>query len=243
MIGCRDDIMLDLIRFGMPKKESFTIMESVRKGKGLKPEWEEDMKKYGVPDWYPASCKKIKYMFPKAHAVAYVMMAVRIAWFKVHMPRIYYSQFFSIRCDQYELATMIQGKDAIQKRMYAITQAKNDKTQEVTDKELAIYDTLELAYEMVCRGYHFTKLDIRRSAATEFLPDPDDEKAIVPPFSAVDSLGENVAKSIVAAREQRDFLSKEDLLNRTQLSRTLIDKLDLLGALDGLDEENQMTLF
>ena len=243
VIGCRDDIMLDLIRFGMPKKESFTIMESVRKGKGLKPEWEEDMKKYGVPDWYPASCKKIKYMFPKAHAVAYVMMAVRIAWFKVHMPRIYYSQFFSIRCDQYELATMIQGKDAIQKRMYTITQAKNDKTQEVTDKELAIYDTLELAYEMVCRGYHFTKLDIRRSAATEFLPDPDDEKAIVPPFSAVDSLGENVAKSIVAAREQRDFLSKEDLLNRTQLSRTLIDKLDLLGALDGLDEENQMTLF
>ncbi|MEY8380050.1 PolC-type DNA polymerase III [Ileibacterium valens] len=243
VIGCRDDIMVDLIRYGLPSKASFTIMESVRKGKGLNDDWEKLMKENQVPDWYIDSCKKIKYMFPKAHAVAYVIMAVRIAWFKVHKPLIYYCQFFSIRCNAYDIPTMVQGRDAIEKRMFAIEQARQDKTTKVSDKENEIYDTLVLAYEMVMRGYRFSNLSISRSAATEFRVDPDDDKAIIPPFCAVDSLGENVAKSIVAAREQKPFLSKEDVLNRTQLSRTLLEKLDFMGALEGLDDENQLTLF
>lgn len=243
VIGCRDDIMVDLIRYGLPKKASFTIMESVRKGKGLKPEWEELMKEHNVPEWYMDSCRKIKYMFPKAHAVAYVMMAVRIAWFKVHMPLVYYCQFFSIRSDALDIAVMMEGKTAIQSRMAQIAAARADKSVAVSNKELATYDTLELAYEMVMRGYHFSRISISRSAADEFIPDPDDDKAIIPPFTALDALGVSVAKSIVEAREQRAFLSKEDILQRTSLSRTLLDKLDYLGALEGLDERNQLSLF
>lgn len=247
VIGCRDDIMVDLIRYGLPSKASFTIMESVRKGKGLKPEWEDLMKENEVPEWYMDSCRKIKYMFPKAHAVAYVMMAVRIAWFKVHRPRDYYCQYFSIRCDAYDIACMLSGKEAIERRMYEIEQARAAKKQgqkvTVSDKELAIYDTLELAYEMVMRGYHFSPMSISRSAASEFIKDPEDEFGIIPPFTAVDALGESVARSIVRAREESAFLSKEDLMARTQLSKTLLEKLDRLDALEGLDEENQLTLF
>lgn len=235
--------MVDLLRYGVPSKESFTIMESVRKGKGLKPEWEELMAAHNVPEWFMDSCRKIKYMFPKAHAVAYVMMAIRIAWFKVHMPRAYYCQFFSIRCDAYDLAIMTSGLGAIQKRMHEIATAKADKTQKVEKKEQDLYDTLELCNEMYMRGYKFSNLSITRSDAKEFIMDPDDDKAIIPPFTAVDSLGENVAKTIIKARNEKPFLSKEDLLNRTALSKTLIDRLDMLGALEGLDDENQLTLF
>lgn len=243
VIGCRDDIMVDLIQMGLQPKQAFTIMESVRKGKGLKDEWIESMKANHVPDWYIQSCQKIKYMFPKAHAVAYVMMAVRIAWFKVHRPLAYYCMFFSIRCDAYDIHTMIAGEEAIRQRMTEIRRAKEDKTQTVSDKENAIYDTLELALEMACRGYHFSNISIKRSAATEFIYDPDDPKAIIPPFTSLDGLGANVAKSIVKARENRDFLSKEDVLKRTQISKSLLDQLDRMQALEGLDEENQMTLF
>ena len=239
VIGCRDDIMVDLMGYGLPPKASFTIMESVRKGKGLKPEWEELMKENKVPDWYIESCKKIKYMFPKAHAVAYVMNAVRIAWFKVHMPAYYYCQYFSIRCDAYDIQTMIQGEEAIRKKMSEIKLNKEMNT----PKDKAIYDTLELALEMVLRGYRFTNLSITRSAATEFRVDPDNPKMIIPPFTSLDGLGDNVGKSIVKAREERAFLSKEDVLKRTQISKTLLDKMDQMGATEGLDEENQMTLF
>jgi DNA polymerase-3 subunit alpha (Gram-positive type) len=243
VIGCRDDIMVDLIRYGLPSKASFTIMESVRKGKGLKPEWEELMKENHVPEWYMDSCRKIKYMFPKAHAVAYVMMAVRIAWFKVHHPRAYYCQYFSIRSDAYDLPVMMGGLHAIEERMKKISEARADKTRKVEAKELAIYDTLELAREMHMRGYHFARLSIYRSAANEFTIDPDDDKAIIPPFTAIDSLGENVAKSIVAAREESPFISKEDVANRTLLSKTLMEKLDLLGVFEDLQDSNQGTLF
>ena len=243
VIGCRDDIMVDLLGYGLPPKSSFTIMESVRKGKGLKPEWEDMMKENNVPQWYIESCKKIKYMFPKAHAVAYVMMAIRIAWFKVHMPAYYYCHYFSIRCDAYDVETMIQGEEAIRKRMNEIKKAKEDKTQKVADKELNIYDTLELALEMSLRGYRFSNLSINRSAATEFRVDPEDDHAIIPPFTSLDGLGANVALSIVKAREEHPFLSKEDVLKRSQISKTLLDRLSVLGATEGLDEENQMTLF
>lgn len=243
VIGCRDDIMVDLIGYGMKPKLAFTIMESVRKGKGLKDEWIKEMKACHVPDWFIDSCLKIKYMFPKAHAVAYVMMAVRIAWFKVHMPIHYYCMFFSIRCDAYDIDTMIAGEQAIRQKMTEIKRAKEDKTQKVSDKELAIYDTLELALEMALRGFRFSNISISRSAANEFIVDPDDPKSIIPPFTSLDGLGDNVGISIVEARKQRPFLSKEDVLKRTQLSKTLCDRLDAMNALEGLDDENQMTLF
>lgn len=243
VIGCRDDIMVDLIRYGLPSKSSFTIMESVRKGKGLKPEWEDLMHEHNVPEWYLDSCRKIKYMFPKAHAVAYVMMAVRIAWFKVHIPRAYYCQFFSIRATASDLAIMTSGLGAVQKKMFEIENVRQTKSRKLEKKEEDLYDTLELANEMYMRGYRIAPLSVTRSAATEYIFDPDDDHAIIPPFSAVDSLGENVAKSIVAAREERPFMSKEDLLRRTGLSKTLIERLDFLGALEGLAEQDQLTLF
>lgn len=243
VIGCRDDIMVDLIRYGLPSADSFKIMESVRKGKGLKPEWEELMHEHNVPDWYLDSCHKIKYMFPKAHAVAYVMMAVRIAWFKVHIPRAYYCQFFSIRADATDLAVMTSGLTAVEKKMFEIESIRQQKTRKLEKKEEDLYDTLELAYEMYMRGYRISPLSITRSHATEYIFDPDDDHAIIPPFSAVDSLGENVARSIVQAREERPFISKEDLLRRTGLSKTLIERLDYLGALEGLAEQDQLTLF
>ncbi len=243
VIGCRDDIMVELMAYGLEPKMAFTIMESVRKGKGLKEEWIKEMKAHSVPDWYIDSCLKIKYMFPKAHAVAYVMMAVRIAWFKVHVPLAYYCMFFSIRCDAYDIQTMVQGEEAIRTRMSEIKKAERDNPSEVTDKEKAIYSTLELALEMYCRGYRFSNVSILRSDATDFKLDPEDEKSIIPPFTSLDGLGANVGRSVVKAREERPFLSKEDVLKRTQLSKSLLDTLDSMQAMDGLDDENQMRLF
>ena len=245
VIGCRDDIMVYLLHKGMKPKLAFTIMESVRKGKGLKEEWITEMKANGVEDWYIASCKKIKYMFPKAHAVAYVMMAVRIAWFKVHMPLVYYCMFFSIRCDAYDIETMINGEASIRHRM-AQTQElsrSNDRNVKPSKKDLDIFSTLELALEMVLRGYHFSNIDINRSAASEFIIDTEHKNAIIPPFTSIDGLGVSVAESIVKAREEAAFLSKEDLLKRTSLSASLLKKLDALNALEGLQEENQLSLF
>lgn len=138
---------------------------------------------------------------------------------------------------------MTSGLAAIQKRMHEIRMAKQDPTRKVENKELALYDVLELCQEMYMRGYHFSNLSIERSAANEFILDPDDDHAIIPPFTAVDSLGLAVAQSIVKARNERHFISKEDLLNRTSISKTLVERLDLLGALEGLDEGNQLTLF
>ena len=245
VIGCRDDIMVYLLHKGMKPKLAFTIMESVRKGKGLKDEWIPEMKAAGVEDWYIESCRKIKYMFPKAHAVAYVMMAIRIAWFKVHLPLFYYCMFFSIRCDGYDIETMIKGEASIRMKMDQIRALShsNERGVKPSKKDQDVYSTLELALEMVLRGYRFSNIDINRSAAAEFIVDPDDKNAIIPPFTSIDGLGESVAESIVRAREEAPFLSKEDLLKRTSLSLTLMKKLEALGSLDGMQEENQMTLF
>ncbi|MFR9119079.1 MAG: PolC-type DNA polymerase III, partial [Merdibacter sp.] len=245
VIGCRDDIIVYLLHKGMKPKLAFTIMESVRKGKGLKEEWIVEMKANGVEDWYIESCKKIKYMFPKAHAVAYVMMAIRIAWFKVHMPMIYYCMFFSIRCDAYDIETMIKGEASIRQRMAQIQELSrsSDRNIKPSKKDLDTFSTLELALEMVLRGYHFSNIDINRSSATEFIVDTENRNAIIPPFTSIDGLGESVADSIVKAREEAPFLSKEDLLKRSSLSVSLMKKLDALGALEGLQEENQLSLF
>lgn len=154
----------------MPKKDSFFIMESVRKGKGLKPEWIELMKENNIPQWYIDSCLKIKYLFPKAHAVAYVMMAIRIAWFKVHHPYWYYVAFFTLRCDAYEIETMVKGMDAIKRRMDEIQAMKSnpETKRQVTKKDEDLYSMFEACLEMYARGYRFSNIDIDKSLATEF---------------------------------------------------------------------------
>lgn len=245
VIGCRDDIMVYLLHKGLKPKLAFTIMESVRKGKGLKDEWIPEMKENGVEDWYIESCKKIKYMFPKAHAVAYVMMAIRIAWFKVHHPIYYYAMFFSIRCDAYDIETMIKGETAIREKMNDINHRINDPQlkNDVTKKDRDIYNTLELALEMVLRGYRFANIDIMRSHATDFLPDENDKNVLIPPFTSIDGLGESVAVTVSEARKKGAFLSKEDLQMRTALSQTLVKKLDSMNVLKGMQDENQMSLF
>ncbi|MEF9967564.1 MAG: PolC-type DNA polymerase III, partial [Longicatena sp.] len=245
VIGCRDDIMVYLLHKGLEPKLSFTIMESVRKGKGLKDEWIPKMKACGVEDWYIDSCLKIKYMFPKAHATAYVMMAIRIAWFKVHKPQYYYCMFFSIRCDAYDIETMIKGELAIRKKMTDIDDRlkSNELKRDVTKKDKDIYNTLELALEMILRGFYFENINLNKSASNEFIVDPDNENRIIPPFTSIDGLGENVADTIVEARKKSVFLSKEDLQRKTSLSGTLIKKLESMGVLEGLQDEDQMSLF
>lgn len=242
VIGCRDDIMVYLIQKGLPPKSAFDIMESVRKGKGVKPEWEELMLQNNVPEWYLGSCKKIKYMFPKAHAVAYVMMAVRIAWFKVHQPAYYYAVYFSCRCDAYEVQTLIAGEQRILQRLQDI-QKRVAEGESVTNKERDLITTFEVAYEMHRRGYRFSNIDLNLSAASRFTVHPDDPHVIVPPFTALDGLGENVGISVVQAREKQAFISKEDLQDRTQLNHTQIKNLSDMGVLDHLQETNQLSLF
>lgn len=247
VIGCRDDIMVYLMHKGLPAKLSFTIMESVRKGKGLKPEWIEEMskKEYNIDPWYIDSCLKIKYMFPKAHAVAYVMMAVRIAWFKVHQPLYYYCMYFSIRCDAYDIDSMIAGENMIRARMNEISNklSNNESKGEVSKKEKDIYSTLELALEMNLRGFKIGNIDLNRSEASTFIVDPVNKNTIIPPFTTIDGLGVNVAETVVEERKKGPFISKQDLMKRTSLNGTHIKKLESMGVLKGLQEENQLSLF
>lgn len=250
VIGCRDDIMVYLMHKGLPPKTAFDIMEFVRKGKGLKDEWIPIMKEHQVEDWYIDSCRKIKYMFPKAHAVAYVLMAVRIAWFKVHHPQYYYAAYFTLRCDAYDIVAMVKGENAIRNRMSEIRRAlDNPETKkEVSKKDIDTYACLELALEMNLRGYYFMNIDIYRSDATIFVPDPERPNYLIPPFTALDGLGESVAKSVVEARVDEEgnpkpFISKQDLLSRTRLSKTHVENLTKMGVLDDFQDENQLSLF
>ena len=243
VIGCRDDIMSTLMSYNLESSDSFNIMEHVRKGKGLTPEEEKVMLEHSVPKWYIDSCKKIKYMFPKAHAVAYCIMAVRVAWFKVYHPEYYYVMYFTLRCDAYEISTMIKDADSIYSRMQELYAKMQSREDPATKKEKDIFDCLEICYEMVSRGYKMTNIDLYQSDAKQFRVNPDNNHEIIPPFVVLDGLGENVAESIVAARNDREFLSKEDLMNRTQLSQTLCKKLSDMGVLNGLDDSNQMSLF
>ena len=243
VIGCRDDIMGTLMSYNLEPLTSFTLMEKVRKGKGLTPEEEKLMEDHGVPRWYIESCKKIKYMFPKAHAVAYCIMAVRVAWFKVYHPEYYYVSYFTLRCDAYELETMLKDADSIYARMKELQAKMNSRENPISKKEKDIFNTIEVCYEMVSRGYRLINIDLYKSLATEFRVNPDNNHEIIPPFTIIDGLGANVAISIVEAREKMPFLSKEDLSDRTQLSNTLIKKLDDLHVLDDLDDSNQVSLF
>lgn len=236
VIGCRDDIMVYLIYQGLESSLAFKIMESVRKGKGLTPEMEEAMKKEGVPNWYIESCKKIKYMFPKAHAAAYVLMAVRIAYFKVHFPILYYAAYFTVRAEDFDVNAMAKGSSSIRARIDEI----NSKGLEASTKEKNLLTVMELALEMVERGFTFQKVDLYKSEADEFIIDGT---SLIPPFNAIPGLGTNAAKSIVAARELGTFLSKEDLQQRGRVSKTIIEYMDDHGCLEGMPDANQLSLF
>ncbi|HGD0139517.1 TPA: PolC-type DNA polymerase III [Streptococcus agalactiae] len=244
VIGCRDDIMVYLMHAGLQPKMAFTIMERVRKGLWLKISEDERngyiqaMRDNNVPDWYIESCGKIKYMFPKAHAAAYVLMALRVAYFKVHYPIFYYCAYFSIRAKAFELRTMSAGLDAVKARMKDITEKRQ--RNEATNVENDLFTTLELVNEMLERGFKFGKLDLYRSHATDFIIEED---TLIPPFVAMEGLGENVAKQIVRAREDGEFLSKIELRKRGGVSSTLVEKFDEMGILGNLPEDNQLSLF
>ncbi|MDG5470325.1 PolC-type DNA polymerase III [Jeotgalibacillus sp. ET6] len=236
VIGCRDDIMVYLIYKGLEPSLAFKIMEFVRKGKGLTPEWEEEMKKNNVPEWYIDSCKKIKYMFPKAHAAAYVLMAVRIAYFKVHHPILYYAAYFTVRAEDFDLEAMAAGSQIIKSRMEEI----NAKGLDASTKEKNLLTVLELSLEMCERGYSFKQVDLYKSDAKDFIIEGD---SLIPPFNAIPGLGTNAAINIVQARKNGEFLSKEDLQKRGKVSKTIIEFLDSQGCLEGLPDQNQLSLF
>ena len=238
-IGCRDDIMLYLISKGIDEKFAFKIMESVRKGRGLPEGAEDKMKTTGVPEWYITSCKKIKYLFPKAHAVAYVMMAFRIAWFKVHEPLAFYSAYFYRRSqkDGFDAESMIRGIDVVTTK---IREIKNQS--ETKAKEEDLLTTLEACYEFYKRGFEFAEIDLYKSDAVKFVI--TDGNKLCPPFVAISGLGETAAYDLVNGRVGRQFVSIEELsMCCPKVSKTHIEQLKILGALGSLPDTSQMTLF
>ncbi len=237
VISTRDDIMNYLIFKGLPPKMAFTIMESVRKGKGLKPEFIEEMKKYDVPDWYIGSCQKIKYMFPKAHAVAYVMMSFRLAYYKVHYPAAFYATYFTIKAEDFDADLIVKGIDVIRNKMNEIHELGND----ATAKEKNMLTVLEVAYEMYARNIKILPVDIYKSDAAEFKV--IDDNTILPPMIALQGVGENAAIHIQQERENGEFISKEDLRKRTKISKTVIETLTIHGSLDNMSDKNQLSLF
>lgn len=235
-ISTRDDIMMYLLQKDLPPKDAFTIMEKVRKGKGLTEEREALMKEHDVPDWYIESCKKIKYMFPKGHAVAYVMMAIRIAYFKVYYPKAYYATYFSVRADDFDADLIVKGEEKIKEKMKELYSEGNNLTQ----KDKGLLTILEISHEMYKRGIRFLKVDLYKSDATKFLIEED---SIRPPLSSLQGVGKNAAKSIKEARADGEFISKEDLRMRTKVTKTVIETLQNHGCLKGMQETNQISLF
>ena len=236
VIGCRDNIMNDLIRYGLENALSFKIMESVRKGKGLTPEWEEEMRKNEVPEWYIDSCKKIKYMFPKAHAAAYVMSAIRLGWYKVNIPIAFYGAMFTVAPGGFDAAIVGKGRSTVVSTIKEIEKMGK----EASPKEIASIPSLQLANEFMARGFKFLPVDIEKSHSYVFQPENGNLRM---PFSALGGLGENAAANIVSAREEEPFFSIEDLQKRAKLSKSVIEILRVNGALDNLDETDQLTMF
>jgi DNA polymerase-3 subunit alpha (Gram-positive type) len=244
VIGCRDDIMNYLISMGVEHATAFSIMEEVRHnkvGKPLKPATIKAMEDAKVPGWYIDSCKKIRYLFPRAHATAYVMGAFRMAWFKLYRPLYFYAVYFTVRCNKWDIITMQQGEDAILMKISEL-QTKSQDKKAFTDKDNEILKTLIASSEMEERGFHFQKINLYKSEAEDFVVD-EATNSLIPPFGILDGLGINAAESVVKARKDGEFISKEDLSDRTNLSETNIKDLSEEGALDGLGDTNQMTLF
>ena len=237
VIGTRDDIMLALIRYGVEKSHAFKIMEMVRKGKGLTPEFEAEMREVGVPDWYIASCKKIKYMFPKAHAAAYDMSAIRLGWYKVHIPLAFYCAMFTVQPLGFDGALVMKGKKAVENYIKDID-ARSQRN-EASPKETQSLPVLQLVNEAYARGIGFLPVDLEKSTADEYVPE---NGKIRLPFSALAGLGENAAANIVSAREEEPFFSIEDLKTRAKLTSAVVDILRQNHVLDGVNETDQMTM-
>jgi DNA polymerase-3 subunit alpha (Gram-positive type) len=233
VITTRDDIMISLINNGIEPLSAFKIMEDVRKGKGLTEEYEEIMKKAGIPDWYIDSCKKIKYMFPKAHAAAYVMMAFRIAWFKVYYPHAFYSAYFTVRADEFDADIVSKGRDAVLRSIDELERKGNEATQ----REKNILTILEVANEMYARGINCLPVDLYKSDASRFIIT---DKGILPPLNTLQGLGEAAARRIADARDNGPFLSVDDLKIRAGVSKSVIEILDNHGCLDGMHQSNQI---
>ena len=233
VISTRDDIMLYLIQNGLEPLTSFKIMEDVRKGKGLKPEYVELMKKTGIPDWYIDSCNKIKYMFPKAHAAAYVMMAFRIAWFKVYYPEAFYVTYFTVRADEFDADIISKGQDRVRSAIAELEKKGNEATQ----KEKNLLTILEIANEMYARGIKCLPVDLYESDATKF---KITDKGLLPPLNALQGLGTAAATSIVEARQKGKFLSVDDIKIRAGVSKSVIEILDNHGCLQGMQQSNQV---
>ena len=242
VIGCRDDIMVYLMYKGLPPIKAFKIMEFVRKGKASKEPaaWAEHaatMEEYGIEDWYIESCRKIKYMFPKAHAAAYVTSAFRIAWYKVHMPVYFYASWFSTKATDFDIEAMIRGYDSIKDRIVEIS----NKGFEASNKENGISECLKVALEMSARGIKVANFDLYKSKGLTF--DVADDNTLIPPFITIDGLGETVAKNIESESQKHPFISVEDFQNRCKVSQTLIEKMRNLGLFKGMPESSQLSLF
>ena len=235
-ICTRDDIMIYLIHMGVESSLAFTIMESVRKGKGLREEWEQTMKEHNVPDWYIWSCKKIKYMFPKAHAAAYVMMAYRIAWFKVFRPLAYYAAFFSIRATAFSYETMCMGRDRLE---YYLAEIRK-KGDAASKKEQDSIRDMRIVQEMYARGFEFMPIDIYRAKADRF---QIIDGKLMPSLNSIDGMGDKAAEAVVEAAKDGKFLSKDDFRDRTKVSKTVIDLMDDLGLFGDIPQSNQFSLF
>lgn len=234
-ICTRDDIMIYLIHKGMESELSFKIMESVRKGKGLTPEWEAAMKEHDVPDWYIWSCKKIKYMFPKAHAVAYVMMGFRIAWFKIHEPLAFYASFFSIRATAFNYELMCQGKAALSRHI------KNYKANpNLSQKEESTLKDMRIVQEMYARGFEFLPVDLYKSHATKFLIE---DGKLRPPFSSIEGIADTAGEALAEAGQHGPYISRDDIRQRAKVGQSVVDTLYHLGLLGDLPESNQLSIF
>lgn len=237
VIGCRDEIMLYLIdKAGMDASLAFNITESLRKGKGLTADWIQKMRSCNVPEWYINSCLKIQYMFPKAHAAAYVISAVRTAYFKLYCPIEFYATYFTVRVEDFDITLCCQGYEALNKKLDEI----EAKGVQATTKEKAMIPTLEMAIEMTARGFSFKPIDLYRSEATKFL---FDKNSLIFPFSAVQGIGDNAARNIIASREDGEYLSIEDFQIRSKATKSIVELLNQIGCFRGLPETNQLSLF
>lgn len=236
VIGCRDSIMLDLIRYGLERSHAFKIMESVRKGRGLTPEWETEMKEHNVPDWYLASCKKIKYMFPKAHAAAYAITAIRLAWYKINIPLAFYCAMFTVAGDGLDANVIMKGKRFVDSRIAEITRMGKA----AAPIEIASIPMLQLVEESMARGIRYLPIDLEKSDAKAYLPE---NGAVRLPFASLPGLGENAAINIVEAREKEPFSSIQDLQIRAGLNKSVIETLRASGVLDHVNETDQLSFF
>lgn len=239
-ICTRDDIMIYLIQKGIESETAFTIMEKVRKGKGLTEEQETIMREHDVPDWYIWSCKKIKYMFPKAHAAAYIMMALRVAWYKVYIPLAYYAAYFAIRAKAFNYETMCRGKEKLEYYMADLKRKKAN--HEIAKKDEDALGDMKVVQEMYARGFEFMPIDIYKAKAHEF---QIIDNKLMPSLDTIEGLGEKAADGLVeaVANQSGPFVSKNELREKSKLSKTVIETMSSLGLLEGMPEDSQLSIF